>query len=1028
MSRRGRFIRRAAAPLVLTLGAMGATAGIAVPAAHAATSPTVVALTFDNAWADQMTAVTDMEADGLVGTFYVPFNFITTQSNCPDGTTDDSCTMTADDITTLHGDGDEIGGKTVDNQDLTLVPSNEAEAEVCQGRDSLITEMDHLIGGFGNDIVDFAYPFADYTGANGNIGGSGDTFASGDQAPGTSSNDEAIVENCGFDSARGVGNIADVQPGGCSPSNCPYAQTLTGEDKYGLATPEDSTTNDEDTTSTSYVVCPTDAYTPAVAFSPSSSAMGGTGDTNAACLLEEDVINAENNDGGLLAFSFHQICETSSTGCSSLYSLDPTAFSDFAGWLEAEKTADPDITVDTMQTALGESTTGSAQVPQCTTSQSGDSPPTCYQPVDTAAAVGADSLVNPTLTAAQFLPECPEPSEPDTDCAQNYPAPLPGDTVAPSPNCWEIDQVSGDATASWSTTGGYTGGEDTITAVDAGDGLRTTPDMGQCTPVATPGDVYTVTAYYKSTVPVYFNLFGRSSNDEYWDTWTNSQTYPAESNWTKATFVTPVLGDVTETLNETPEAVNGLSIALDADGAGTESVSDFSLVNDGSSPVVVSGAQNPAPPGAVTYDVTVDSPTASGPSVPTGSVAVSDGQGGSCTISSLTPNTVGGAIPGPGVYQSTGSCSITERPGTYTVTASYTSTNSPAYASASGTTDETVNSNLPTVATEGPDHTLWIYWETSDAQWHGPYQVGGPGSTYSTPAVAEGPSGLPDIVAEGPDNSTYLYWETPDAQWHGPLGIGAYGSTYSAPTIAAGPGGLPYVAAEGPSDSLYLYWQTPDAQWHGPLGVGNYGSTYSAPAMIMGPNGLPNVVVEGPNHSTYLYWETTNAQWHGPLGIGAYGSTYSAPSIAPGGNGGLPNVVAEGPGNTLYLYWQTPDAQWHGPLGIGAAGSTYSAPSIIEGPNGLPDVAAQGSDNALFVYWQTPDAQWHGPLGAGTWGTTFGAPAMAAGTGGLPTIAVEGPGNTLYLFWEAANAQWYGPLGPGGVGSTFAPPGIAFTT
>ena len=696
-------------------------------------------------------------------------------------------------------------------------------------------------------------------------------------------------------------------------------------------------------------------------------------------------------------------------------------------WLSAEMavSGNPDnIHVDTVQQVIGGS--NHAQVPVCGTSP-------CYPAVGSAAAVGANALVNPTLTAAQYLPPCPNPTD-EATCAPNYPAPLPGETVPPSPNCWSIDQVSGTATASWSTSGGYTGGEDTINGTTEGDGLRTMPDMGQCAPVTTAGHVYTATVYYKSTQPVYFTFFGRSP-DGYWSNWTNSQQFPASpSAWAKASFVTPIMGNVTETLNTTTasEPMQAMSMAVNLAAAGSETLSDFSLVDDGTSPVVVAGSPNPAnSPGSITYSVTVDAP-AGQTNVPSGSVAVSDGAGHTCSISTLTANSPGGMIPGPDVYQSTGSCAITEPGGTYTVTASYTSTNIPAYAAASGTTTEYVATApaspayLPTVAVQGPSNTLWIYWETADAQWHGPYQVGAPGSTYSTPAVTEGPNGLPDIVAEGPNNSTYLYWQTPDAQWHGPLGIGAYGSTFSAPAIDGGPGGLPYVAAQGPNNATYLYWQTPDAQWHGPLGIANYGSTFSAPAMTMGPNGLPNVVVQGPNHSLYLYWETTDAQWHGPLGIGAYGSSFSAPSIAQGPQG-LPDVVAQGPNNTLYLYWQTTDAQWHGPLGIGAAGSTFSAPSVVQGPNGLPDVSAEGPNNSLYVYWETPDAQWHGPYGAGTYGTTFSAPAMAPAQLGLPTIAVEGPGGRVWIFWEAANAQWYGPLGVGAAGTTAAAPGMAFT-
>jgi surface antigen len=290
---------------------------------------------------------------------------------------------------------------------------------------------------------------------------------------------------------------------------------------------------------------------------------------------------------------------------------------------------------------------------------------------------------------------------------------------------------------------------------------------------------------------------------------------------------------------------------------------------------------------------------------------------------------------------------------------------------------------------------------------------GGAGGLGESPALAVGPSGLPTVVADGPSNSLYAYWETPDAQWHGPLGIGVAGGSYSPPAIGASSTGNPTVVVQGPSNSLYAYWETPDAQWHGPLGIGAAGSTFSAPSIAVGSSGQPTVVVQGPSNSLYAYWETPDAQWHGPLGIGAAGSTFSAPSIAVNASG-LPTVAVQADSNSLHVYWETPDAQWHGPLGIGAASSTYSAPSITS----TDTILVQGPNNSLHVYWETPDAQWHGPLGIDGAGSTFSAPSAATTGSGLPATAVQGPTNSLYAYWETPDAQWHGPLGIGAAGST----------
>jgi hypothetical protein len=95
--------------------------------------------------------------------------------------------------------------------------------------------------------------------------------------------------------------------------------------------------------------------------------------------------------------------------------------------------------------------------------------------------------------------------------------------------------------------------------------------------------------------------------------------------------------------------------------------------------VVVTASPVPATLGSVTYTATVKGVSGT---AATGTVAVSDGSGGSCLIGSLSAGA--------------GSCSIDEAAGSYTVTASYSGDTN--YLAASGTKKQTVRKGKATVA------------------------------------------------------------------------------------------------------------------------------------------------------------------------------------------------------------------------------------------------------------------------------------------------------------------------------------------
>jgi hypothetical protein len=431
-------------------------AGLSTPAS-AATTATVVSITFDNQWENQMTAAADLQAHGMAGTFYIISGWIGL-----------SGFMSMSDLQTLVADGDEIGGKTVDNVDLLNMTNAgetaEAQREVCEGRDVLLAD--------GFQVSDFAYPFADDDAA-----------------------DEAIVAGCGYNSGRTVGNVSSVQPGGCSPSDCPYAESIPPADPYAIATPDD------------------------------------TEQTTTLAELETNVTNAENNGGGWLVFSFHQICDTPATGCDPVYSWSPTLFDQFLTWLQTQSS----VSVKTVAQVVG----GAVQ-------------PAVTPPLAPVAGVGTQALVNPTLTTA--------------------------DPITPAgPECWAQEGYGTNTpTFTWSTTGGQGGGgQETIVMnnLSSGDAkLVTTFDLGQCSPTTVTGDTYQLGAYYQSTVPVFFTVYGRSSVGT-WSYWTQSPMFPPTTGgWALASWLSPPV----------PSTVQAISFGLTIPSNGTLSTSDYSLVNQGS--------------------------------------------------------------------------------------------------------------------------------------------------------------------------------------------------------------------------------------------------------------------------------------------------------------------------------------------------------------------------------------------------------------------------------------------------------------
>jgi len=194
MSARWRQNRSFGIIVAAVLVVIGSTGSIPSPA-HAATTPAVVSLTFDDGQASQAATSTMLQSRGMAGTYYINSAMVGSSSYY----------MTWTQIHGLASAGHEIGGHTLHHTNLTTVSASTATTEICDDRKNLLAQ------GF-SPVASFAYPEA-----------------------AVNSTAETIVKNCGYTNGRGVGGAAC---GGCG-----YAETMPPVDPYRLRTPEGITTS-----------------------------------------------------------------------------------------------------------------------------------------------------------------------------------------------------------------------------------------------------------------------------------------------------------------------------------------------------------------------------------------------------------------------------------------------------------------------------------------------------------------------------------------------------------------------------------------------------------------------------------------------------------------------------------------------------------------------------------------------------------------------------------------------------------------
>ena len=304
------FLLRWSAALTATVLAVAGGTGAAQAAVSAVVAgpATVVSLSFDDGNADQTSAVSILHASGLKGTFYVPTGWIGSAGY-----------LTRDNLTSMAADGQEIGGHTVTHPDLTTLSTTEATNEVCQGRATLAS------WGF-TSVTSFAYPFATVNPAL-----------------------ETIVKNCGFNSARGLGDIQTRF--GCAA--CGFAESIPPSDPYVTKAPDevDSTWTLAD--------------------------------------LQATVTNAESNGGGWVELTFHHICDGVCDPTNHL-SISPGLLTQFTTWLAA-RNATNNTVVKTVGQVIG-----------------GAVAPIVGATAPTAPGPGVNGVINPSLETAgtNGLPQC----------------------------------------------------------------------------------------------------------------------------------------------------------------------------------------------------------------------------------------------------------------------------------------------------------------------------------------------------------------------------------------------------------------------------------------------------------------------------------------------------------------------------------------------------------------------------------------------------------------------------------------------
>ncbi|MQA07576.1 MAG: polysaccharide deacetylase family protein [Pseudonocardiaceae bacterium] len=185
------YARRVVVVLAVALLGLSMVYAIGGAPKAVAQGQTVVSLTFDDGYADNMNALPILNQHGMNGTFYVTTGPVGTAGH-----------LTRANLDSLAASGNEIAGHTVTHPDLTTVPADEARRQICNSRATLTS--------WGFPQTSFAYPYATHN-----------------------SQLEDIVAECGYNSARTLGDLQTRF--GCP--GCPYAGPIPPTNPYNVPAP-----------------------------------------------------------------------------------------------------------------------------------------------------------------------------------------------------------------------------------------------------------------------------------------------------------------------------------------------------------------------------------------------------------------------------------------------------------------------------------------------------------------------------------------------------------------------------------------------------------------------------------------------------------------------------------------------------------------------------------------------------------------------------------------------------------------------
>lgn len=497
---------------------------------------TVVTLTFDDGYADMIAnALPVLQKDGLHGTFYII-------SGALNDNGDDPAYMTWSQLATIYQDGNEIGSHSVLHEALPQVDTDEAIQELCQDRYDLMNPPGLAAGSLG-PITSFAYPDGEGV-ATGSPNTTTDpsTWSSTSSDAASTTTIESLLKACGYNSARTVDGVDD----GTGPASVP----LTSTDQYDPTTADSGTTFDD----------PLDM--------PTTPSIGSDDNITTASQVESWVTGAETADkstNGWLSLTFHDIC---SGTCNSPdgYQMDTAQFTSLMTWVQQQEQSG-NIVVRTMGQVVG-GTDNPAVAPATT------SPTNEWSGVGgwTSGGLSTGSVVNSTFADA---------TNPNTWYSG------PG-----GPPCYQLQQ-SGSSTVTAVTTGtngtGYISrvtptstppnsateaGQIAVTKASSGSdaGIVTLQDLGECSPILSPGTTYTLSADYQSTgAPVFFDVFIRSDTGS-WTYWTDDSATPfaatTGTTWDTASWTLP---------QALPAGYDGISFGLSVGAPTTLAVDGYSM-------------------------------------------------------------------------------------------------------------------------------------------------------------------------------------------------------------------------------------------------------------------------------------------------------------------------------------------------------------------------------------------------------------------------------------------------------------------